>query len=165
MANEQKPQPPTKVPGKDEKIVVPVTNNLEALQQIALKPNRGVGSMVPAEALTLQPGLNFVPAEKWAEAAENPHAKLLMEERIPFSKAPQFNPECAGKPYLVVGAPLPRENPLSALDVKAAAAMVEEVFQAKELERLEKVEQRDSVRSAIRQRLVIITKGKSGKAA
>jgi hypothetical protein len=165
MANEQKTAP-AKPTTTAEKMVVPVVNNLEALQQIALKPNRGVGSMVPAEAVTLQPGLNFVDAQKWADAAENPHAKLLMDERIPHSKAPQFNPECAGKPYLVAGAPLPKDNPLGALDVKAAAAMVEELHQATDRERLYKIEARDSVRSAIRTRLAIITKGgKAGKAA
>jgi hypothetical protein len=160
--NEQKTTAAPKAPAK---MVIPVINNVEALQQIAIKPKAGMGTITPGQAVTLLPGLNFVDADLWAEAAENPQAKRLLdpEVTIPHSKAPQFNPECAGKPYLVVLAPLPKDNPLGALPIDQAIKLVEEIHNPKELARLEKMEPRDNVRSALRTRHAIITK--PGKAA
>lgn len=158
MANEPQ-QKPTATKAKSDGTVVAVINNLEALQQIALKPERGMGTLVPAQAITLQPGVNFIDTEKWQEAADNPQTKRLLEAKIPLSKAPQFNRECVGKPYLVaMPQTLPKDNPMSGFTDEVALALVEEMNDARELAKYEKLERRDAVRSAMRTRHAIITK-------
>jgi hypothetical protein len=162
MAN---PNDAQKQPAKKaDAMVIPVTNNLEAIQQIAVRPRRGSGAMVQRAALSLLPGINLVDPEKWAEAAENPHAKTLMETAIPpMPKAPQFSAARVGKPYLVVGSPLPKDNPLGGMTPDEAVTFIGDVADDKALQKMEKVEARDAVRLAIRARRAQISRG--GKVA
>lgn len=149
---------------KSDAAVIPVTNNLEAIQQIAVRPRRGSGALVQRAALTLLPGINLVDPDKWAEALENPQTEKLMKTAIPPTpKAPQFNAARVGQPYIVAGAPLPKENPLGEMKPEDAIALANDVADDKTLAKLEKIEARDAVRLAIRARRELLRKG--GKAA
>lgn len=128
---------------------VPIRNNRESLIQLQLPAVKATGGLLPGKVITLMPGITFVDAEDWTRAKENPQVQILLTETIPMSKAPEFNPEKAGLPYLVEGKVLAKANPLLKMPESEALQAVLELFDLRVLKELLTKEQRPKVVTAL----------------
>lgn len=121
-----------------------VINNKEALVQGQLQPTmrNAQGAPVVGKCVTLLPGANLVASAEVEELLKNPQFKACFTTKIPYSKAPEQNPEKVGQPileFLEVDAgkdggkkPLQVEDsaPLAKLKPEVVKVLVDEVLAA-----------------------------------
>lgn len=146
--------------------VVAVCNNRESLVQLQLpsnitkdRHNKETKSGVnPGPVIQLLPGMNFVDADKWAVAKENPIVQKLLSEKIKPSRAPEQNPERIGLPTLEEGPTCSKDNPLASLSDGDAVAMVDELFDVPMMKRFLDQESRTNVAVALKTQITKIEK-------
>lgn len=158
MANAQTEKNPTKM-------LVPVINNEERLTQLALPSKPGKGGMLPGTVIQLKPGMNFIPADQWAQAKENENVRNLLTDVIQPSRAPEVSIECVGKFKLVEMSPVTGDNPLASMKETEAVAAIAEIFDVALLKKLAAQETRARVARALQNAITKIEKPAGKKAS
>jgi len=146
-----------------EKTVTPVLNNRESLIQIQLPGKPGKQGLTAGPRVDLIPGMNFVDTDYWTKAKENAVCASMLTETIQPSRAPEQNPERVGKPILVEGKPISRDNPLGACEEADAVKMVGELFDVPAMKRFLLQEDRPEVVMALKGQIAKIETAKGAQ--
>ena len=138
--------------------VVPVLNNEDRAHMIQLPGASGKGGVTLGPLIKLIPGINFIAADQWAKAKENPGVKRLLTEKIKPSQAPEQNQERVGSVKLVEGKPVGKDNPLADIPQPDAVEMVGDINDTALLHGYLDQETRGPVVTALKQQIARLEK-------
>lgn len=156
---------PTKNESKQPEVTTKtiVINRREAMI-IGQLPHTGTdmaGRIILGPVVTFLPGVNVVDTAKLKTLRENKAFDARFSTKIVKTEGPD-QPQHIGSFELVAGAEVQNEaGALKKMEPKEAAAVIEETFDARLLDKWLKDEGRDSVRAAIHEQKQLISTGKA----
>lgn len=105
-----------------------------------------------ATLITLPSGLSFVPTPEWTRAKQHKNLAIALKQRIRGTRAPEWAGFAVGQNVLVEFPPVDAADPLGKMSETEAIEYLDDIIDASVLRQLERLEKRDKVIIAMRDR-------------